>query len=65
VPPGKTLVSLNLFSEKIDLREGGQGSKHARERTAYKVFLVGKPERKRPLQKPMQRWVDNIKFIIK
>jgi hypothetical protein len=24
-------------------------------------FLVGKPDRKRPLGRPRQRWVDNIK----
>jgi hypothetical protein len=25
-------------------------------------FLVGKPERKRPLGKPRRRWEDNIKM---
>jgi hypothetical protein len=30
-------------------------------RNAYK-FLVGKPERKRPLRRPRRRWVDNIRM---
>jgi len=28
----------------------------------YKIFLVGKPEGKKPLGKPRRRWVDNIKM---
>ena len=31
------------------------------ERWVYRV-LVGKPERKRPLERPRRRWVDNIKM---
>jgi hypothetical protein len=31
------------------------------ERNAYRL-LVGKPEGKRPLQRPRRRWVDNIKM---
>jgi hypothetical protein len=30
-------------------------------RNAYRI-LVGKPEEKRPLEKPRRRWVDNIKI---
>jgi hypothetical protein len=30
-------------------------------RNAYRI-LVGKPERKRPLGRPIRRWVDNIKM---
>ena len=30
-------------------------------RVAYRV-LVGKPEGKRPLERPMRRWEDNIKM---
>jgi hypothetical protein len=30
-------------------------------RNAY-ALLVGKPERKRPLERPRDRWVDNIKI---
>jgi hypothetical protein len=29
-------------------------------RNAYRI-LVGKPERKRPLERPRYRWVDNVK----
>jgi len=29
---------------------------------AYIVFLVGKPEGKRPLGRPRRRWEDNIKM---
>jgi hypothetical protein len=29
-------------------------------RNAYRI-LVGKPEGKRPLRRPIRRWVDNIK----
>jgi len=34
---------------------------HGRQRGAYKVF-VGRPERNRPLGRPMHRWKDNIKI---
>jgi hypothetical protein len=30
-------------------------------RNAYRI-LVGKPEGKRPLERPRRRWVDNIKM---
>jgi hypothetical protein len=30
----------------------------------YRI-LVGKPERKRPLGRPRQRWVDNIKIYLR
>jgi hypothetical protein len=33
-------------------------------RNAY-MLLVGKPEGKRPLGRPRQRWVDNIKLNIR
>jgi hypothetical protein len=34
------------------------------ERAAYGV-LVGKPGKKRPLGKPMRRWEDNTKMVLK
>jgi hypothetical protein len=34
---------------------------HREKRNAYKV-LVGKPEGKRPLEKPRRMWKDNIKM---
>jgi hypothetical protein len=33
-------------------------------RNAYRI-LVGKPEGKRPLEKPICRWVDNIKMDLR
>jgi hypothetical protein len=33
-------------------------------RSAYRI-LVGKPEGKKPLEKPGYRWVDNIKMHLK
>jgi hypothetical protein len=33
-------------------------------RNAYKI-LVGKPEGKRPLERPRRRWVDNIKMDLR
>ena len=34
------------------------------ERGVYRV-LVGKPEGRRPLERPRRRWVDNIKMNLK
>jgi hypothetical protein len=33
-------------------------------RNAYRI-VVGKPEGKRPLGRPMRRWVDSIKMDLK
>jgi hypothetical protein len=33
-------------------------------RNSY-ILLVGKAERKRPLEKPRRRWVDNIKMNVR
>jgi hypothetical protein len=33
-------------------------------RNAYRI-LVGKPEGKRPLERPRRRWVDNIKIDLR
>jgi hypothetical protein len=33
-------------------------------RNAYRI-LVGKPERKRPLERPRHRWVENIKIDLR
>jgi hypothetical protein len=34
-------------------------------RGMYICFLVGKPERKRPLGRPRRRWEDNIKMELR
>ena len=39
----------------------GHVARMGEERGAYRV-LVGKPEGKRPLGRPMRRWVDNIRM---
>jgi hypothetical protein len=36
-------------------------SKNGEKRNAYRI-LVGKPEVKRPLERPRRRWVDNSKM---
>jgi hypothetical protein len=36
-------------------------STNGAKRNAYKIFM-GKPEGKRPFEKPRRRWVDNIKL---
>jgi hypothetical protein len=43
---------------------GGACSTDVEKRNAYRI-LVGKPEGKRPLERPSCRWVDNIKMDLK
>jgi hypothetical protein len=40
---------------------GGTCSSEGEGKRVYRV-LVGKPERKRPLERPWRRWEDNIKM---
>jgi hypothetical protein len=40
---------------------GGACSTNGEERNVY-IFLVGKPEGKRPLGRPRRSWVNNIKM---
>jgi len=42
----------------------GKGVGMCEKRGVYKV-LVGKPEGKRPLGRPRNRWEDNIRMIVK
>jgi hypothetical protein len=39
-------------------------STNVEKRNAYRI-LVGKPERRRPLERPRHRWVDNIKMDLR
>jgi hypothetical protein len=39
-------------------------STDGKKRNAYRI-LVGKPEGKRPLERPRRRWVDNIKMHLR
>jgi hypothetical protein len=41
---------------------GGQGMRHAWEKTEVYKILVGKPEEKRPLGRPRRRWEDGNKM---
>jgi hypothetical protein len=35
-----------------------------KKRNEYRIF-VGKPEGKRPLERPRRRWIDNIKMDLR
>jgi len=41
---------------------GGKCSMYGGRRGVYRVFLMGKPEGKRPLGRRRRRWEDNIKM---
>ena len=41
--------------------KGGSRSTYGQKRGVYKI-LVGKPEGKRPLERPKRKWDDNIKM---
>jgi len=43
------------------MRRAGHVARMCEERGVYRV-LVGKPEGRRPLGRPRQRWVDNIRM---
>jgi hypothetical protein len=45
----------------LEDEEGGTRSTHGEGRGVYRV-LVGRPEGKRPLERPSRRWEDNIKI---
>jgi hypothetical protein len=45
------------------MRWTGNVARLREKRNAYRI-LVGKPEGKRPLERPRRRWVDNIKIAI-
>ena len=45
------------------MRWAGHVARMGEERGVYKV-LVGKPEGKRPLERPRHRWVDNILGLV-
>jgi hypothetical protein len=42
---------------------GGAYSTNGERWNAYR-FLVGKPERRRPLGRPRRRWLDNIRIYL-
>jgi hypothetical protein len=46
------------------VRWAGNVARIGERRNAYRI-LVGKPEGRRPLGRPMGRWVDNLKMDLK
>jgi hypothetical protein len=46
------------------MRWAGQVARMGETRNAYRI-LVGKPEGKRPLERPRCGWVDNIKMDLR
>jgi hypothetical protein len=46
------------------IRLVGHVARMGEKRNAYRI-LVGKPERKRPLERPRRRWEDNIKMDLR
>jgi hypothetical protein len=46
------------------MRWAGHVARMREKRTTYRI-LVGKPEGKRPLGRPIGRWVDNIKMDLR
>jgi hypothetical protein len=46
------------------MRWAGHVARMGETRKAYKI-RVGKPEEKRPLERPRRRWVDNIKMDLR
>jgi hypothetical protein len=54
-------LNIVLVIKSRRMRLAGHVARMGEERGVYRV-LVGKPEGKRPLERPRRRWVDNIKM---
>jgi hypothetical protein len=54
------IVAIIRIIKSRSMRWAGNVARMREKRNAYRL-LVGKPEGKRPLQRPRHRWVDNIK----
>jgi hypothetical protein len=46
------------------MRLAGHVARMEEKRNAYRI-LVGKPEGKRPLGRPIRKWVDNIRIYLR
>jgi hypothetical protein len=46
------------------MRWAGHEAQMGEKRNAYRI-LAGRPEGKRPLERPRRRWVDNIKMDLR
>jgi hypothetical protein len=47
------------------MRWEGNVARIGEKRNAYRILLVGKPEGKRPLERPERRWVGNVKMDLR
>ncbi|PNF20287.1 hypothetical protein B7P43_G14398, partial [Cryptotermes secundus] len=55
----------NIFAASLErMRWAGHIARMVETRNAYRI-LVGKPEGKRPLERPRHMWVDNIKMALR
>jgi hypothetical protein len=61
---GKVTISSARIFESRRLRWAGHVARMGERRGAYRA-LVGKPEGKRPLERPTRRWEDNIKMDLR
>jgi hypothetical protein len=52
--------SIIKMTKSMRMTWAGHVARIGEKRNAYRI-LVGKPEGKRPLERPRRRWVDNIK----
>jgi hypothetical protein len=56
-----SLPSIISTTKSRRMRLAGHVARMGEKRNAYRL-LVGKPEGKRPLERPRHRWVDNVKM---
>jgi hypothetical protein len=55
--------SIIRIIESRRMRRAGHVARMGEKRNVYSL-LVGKPEGKRPLGRPIRRWMDNIKIVL-
>jgi hypothetical protein len=58
------LVTQYFSGDKIEKNEMGESCSAYVERKGVYRVLVGKPEGKRPLERPRRRWEDNINMDV-
>jgi hypothetical protein len=59
--PSPSIIKL---IESMRMRWAGNVARMGERRNAYRT-LVGKPEGRRPLERPRRRWVNNIKMDLR
>jgi hypothetical protein len=55
-------LSIIRINKSRRMRWAGHVARIGEKRNAYRI-LVGKPEGKRPLERPRHRWEDNIRMV--